>query len=81
MSYFKCPNCSHVTHIFGHDGVTKSATDLGVDLLGDIPLHVDIMEGADAGRPVVVSKPDSDLAKAYLAIAERVAKKLESSSG
>jgi ATP-binding protein involved in chromosome partitioning len=76
MSYFCCPNCNHVTHIFGKDGVTRSAQDLGVDLLGDIPLNTQIMTGADQGRPIVVAQPDGDLAEAYLAIADKLIAKL-----
>ncbi|KAI9006942.1 P-loop containing nucleoside triphosphate hydrolase protein [Hyaloraphidium curvatum] len=76
MSYFTCPNCSHVTHIFGHGGVAKSAADMGIDLLGDIPLHTDIMVGADKGRPIVVSHPEGELARAYQLTADRVIEKL-----
>lgn len=76
MSYFCCPNCNHVTHIFGQDGVTRSAKAVGVDLLGDIPLHTDIMIGADAGRPIVVSQPETDLAQAYMGVADKVIAKL-----
>ena len=27
--------------------------------VGDIPLHIDIRETADSGKPIVVSQPDS----------------------
>ncbi|RXM92432.1 Iron-sulfur protein NUBPL [Acipenser ruthenus] len=59
MSVFHCPNCNHKTHIFGEDGATELANSLGVEVLGDIPLHINIREMSDKGQPVVVSKPDS----------------------
>jgi ATP-binding protein involved in chromosome partitioning len=72
MSYFFCPKCGEQTDIFGHGGAKATAGELGVDFLGEIPLHLDIRETSDAGRPIVVSKPDSEHAKAYRAVADKV---------
>nr|XP_028576943.1 iron-sulfur protein NUBPL isoform X6 [Podarcis muralis] len=76
MSLFQCPKCKHETHIFGTDGVRNLACDLGLDVLGDIPLHVHIRETSDAGKPIVVSQPQSDVAQAYLKIAAEIVKRL-----
>uniref|UniRef100_A0A4W6CLM7 Iron-sulfur cluster transfer protein NUBPL n=1 Tax=Lates calcarifer TaxID=8187 RepID=A0A4W6CLM7_LATCA len=59
MSVFQCPNCNHQTHIFGSDGARQLAETLGVQFLGDVPLHLNIREMSDRGKPVVVSSPDS----------------------
>lgn len=80
MSVFHCPNCNHKTHIFGEDGATELANSLGVEVLGDIPLHINIREMSDKGQPVVVSKPDSPEAKAYLKVAAQVVKRLPAPS-
>ena len=42
-----------------------------MDFLGEIPLHMDIRETSDSGKPIVVSDPDSEYAKAYRAIADK----------
>ncbi|XP_069065192.1 iron-sulfur cluster transfer protein NUBPL isoform X1 [Pleurodeles waltl] len=76
MSVFQCPKCNHETHIFGAGGAEKLAETIGVDFLGDIPLHLTIRETSDQGRPVVVSQPDSNEAKAYLKIAAEVVRRL-----
>ncbi|XP_015720430.1 iron-sulfur protein NUBPL isoform X2 [Coturnix japonica] len=76
MSVFQCPKCKHETHIFGADGVRDLAKTLGLDVLGDIPLHVNIRETCDSGQPVVISQPQSDAAKAYLKIAVEIVKRL-----
>ena len=76
MSYFACPKCGEQTDIFGHGGAKATANELGVDFLGEIPLHLDIRETSDAGRPIVVSKPDSEHAKAYRAVADKVWEKI-----
>ncbi|XP_029454769.1 iron-sulfur protein NUBPL isoform X1 [Rhinatrema bivittatum] len=80
MSVFQCPNCKHETHIFGAEGARYLAESLGLDILGDIPLHVNIREASDKGQPVVISQPQSNEAKAYLQIATEVARRLLISS-
>ncbi|KAM9356152.1 iron-sulfur cluster transfer protein NUBPL isoform 2-T2 [Pholidichthys leucotaenia] len=77
MSVFQCPNCSHQTHIFGSDGARQLADTLGVKLLGDIPLHLNIREMSDRGQPVVISSPDSSEAVAYKKVAAAVVQRLQ----
>ncbi|XP_049917622.1 iron-sulfur protein NUBPL [Epinephelus moara] len=77
MSVFQCPKCNHQTHIFGSDGARQLADTLGVNFLGDIPLHLNIREMSDRGTPVVVSSPDSPEAEAYRKVASAVVQRLE----
>ncbi|MEZ5651653.1 MAG: Mrp/NBP35 family ATP-binding protein [Burkholderiaceae bacterium] len=72
MSMHVCPKCGHEQHIFGHGGVAAEADKIGVPLLGEIPLHLDIRTAADGGAPVVVSRADSPEAQAFRAIAKRM---------
>ncbi|XP_012902900.1 iron-sulfur protein NUBPL isoform X1 [Mustela nigripes] len=76
MSVFQCPKCKQRTHIFGADGARRLARTLDLDVLGDIPLHLNIRETSDTGQPIVFSQPESDEAKAYLRIAAEVVKRL-----
>lgn len=76
MSTFTCANCGHHHDIFGLDGAKKKCENLGLDFLGDIPLHPDICASADAGRPTMVSSPDSPQAQAFAAIAKTVTSKI-----
>ena len=80
MSYFRCPNCGHESHIFSHGGAHEEADRLGVEFLGEIPLDIDIRTTSDSGQPIVVSQPESDHAKVYRGIADRVWAKLSASS-
>lgn len=66
MSVFKCSKCGHEEHIFGHGGVDAAANDLGIKVLGHIPLVTLIRERADQGAPVVVADPTSSVAQAYI---------------
>ena len=61
-------------YIFGQDGGANMARELGVDLLGRIPLVQGIRESGDAGEPVALgSRPDS---LAFLDLAGKLAEKL-----
>ncbi|MER3421325.1 MAG: hypothetical protein C4290_12755 [Chloroflexota bacterium] len=76
MSYFLCPNCSTRHEIFGHGGARNAADELGIDFLGEIPLDMSVRSGSDDGKPIVAVAPESPAARAFIAIAERVAAKL-----
>jgi len=72
MSYFCCPACGHRTEVFGHGGARAEAERLGVEFLGEVPLHIAIRETSDSGHPIVVSDPDGEHAQAFRRIARRV---------
>ena len=69
MSTHICSNCGHEEHIFGHGGVRAEAERLGVPLLAEIPLHLDIRIASDGGAPIVVSKPESAQAQSFRQLA------------
>jgi len=62
------------SEVFGSGGGERLATELGVPLLGSVPLDARIRESGDSGTPLVLSDPDCDSAKAIVAIAERLDK-------
>jgi ATP-binding protein involved in chromosome partitioning len=76
MSYYVCPKCGHREEIFKHGGGSRTAAQLRVPFLGEIPLDPRVAVGGDAGRPIVASEPESPAARAYAAIAEAVARQL-----
>lgn len=77
MSYYICEKCGHRADIFGHEGAKKTAEQMGVPFLGEIPLHYDIRENADNGTPIVFAEPESPHTKAYEAIAAKVKAELK----
>ncbi len=76
MSWFVCGRCSEEHFIFDHGGAERAAKRLGVPYLGGIPLEKSIREEADAGAPVVVSRPDTAGAKAFRDVASAVAARI-----
>jgi ATP-binding protein involved in chromosome partitioning len=73
MSYFVCPHCGEKTSVFGEGGGEEAARTLGVPLIGQIPIMVELREGGDAGIPIVVSHPDSPAGIALREAARRLA--------
>jgi ATP-binding protein involved in chromosome partitioning len=76
MSWFECPHCGKPSPIFGSGGGQRLATEVGLPLLGQIPLFGRVLEGGDSGAPIVLSDPQSSAARALFAIAEGVAEQL-----
>jgi ATP-binding protein involved in chromosome partitioning len=72
MSGFVCPHCGESTDIFKRGGGERTARALNTAFLGAVPLDPAIVEGGDAGAPVVVAQPDGPHAEAFRKIAEAV---------
>jgi ATP-binding protein involved in chromosome partitioning len=76
MSYFSPPDQpDNRYYIFGKDGAKNLAADLGVPLLGEIPLVQSICEAGDAGRPAVM-QDTTPQAIAYMEMASKVAQQV-----
>ncbi|KAM0307861.1 hypothetical protein HYE67_000457 [Fusarium culmorum] len=81
MSLFQCPHCHGETSIFGSNArVEKLCQEHQIDFLGDIPLHPNIGDDGDRGKPTVVAEPESERAAAFLKIAQDICPKIELSS-
>jgi ATP-binding protein involved in chromosome partitioning len=72
MAGFVCPHCGEVTHVFRQGGGERTAEVVGTPFLGSIPLDPAIVEGGDAGTPIVVSQPEGPHADAFRKVAEAV---------
>ena len=77
MSYFTPPDLpDRRYYIFGRGGGQRTAQELGVDFLGEVPIDPRVVEGGDAGKPILVHAPESDAARAFRNLAGAVARKL-----
>ena len=70
MSTMSCPHCEKDIDVFKKGGGQKLAEELVLPYLGSIPLDGDIVANSDSGQPVVLSRPDSTAAKAFMKLAE-----------
>jgi ATP-binding protein involved in chromosome partitioning len=69
MSWFRGDD-GKAYEIYGAGGGQELAADLGVPLLGQIPLVPALRSGGDQGAPIVVADPDDEASRAFVAIAE-----------
>jgi ATP-binding protein involved in chromosome partitioning len=72
MSYFLCPNDGNRYAIFGSGGGEREAARLGVPLLAQIPLEMDVRESGDKGVPLTFSDPESQTARLFYQIAQAI---------
>ncbi|MFT4614058.1 MAG: ATP-binding protein involved in chromosome partitioning [Bacteroidia bacterium] len=73
MAVHICSQCGHHEHIFGEKGGERMALEYGVPLLVSLPLSLSIREQTDAGRPTVISDPDSAESQLYHKAAKAIA--------
>ncbi len=59
--------------IFGSGGGEELAGDLGIPLLGKLPLVPALREGGDEGRPITAVDPESEAAQCFQEIARKIA--------
>jgi ATP-binding protein involved in chromosome partitioning len=75
MSGFVDPETGRRFDLFASGGGRRLADELGVPLLGSIPLQPRLTELADAGQPIVVAEPESPAAQALRAVAQELQRK------
>jgi ATP-binding protein involved in chromosome partitioning len=78
MSFLSCPHCHERIDVFSHGGGRKTALEMKVHFLGELPLDPAIRVGGDSGQPIVQRKgegePFLELARNAAARAEEVSK-------
>ena len=72
MSYLELPDGTRMD-IFGSGGGQELARVTETTFLGSIPIDQNVRIGGDTGRPIVVSYPDSPVAKALTEMAQKIA--------
>jgi ATP-binding protein involved in chromosome partitioning len=73
MSAFVPPDLPERRYaLFGSGGGQRLAEEAGVPLLAQLPMEMAVVEGGDAGLPVVLTAPESVSAKAFQALAARL---------
>jgi ATP-binding protein involved in chromosome partitioning len=71
MSGFTTPDGQHFD-LFGSGGGQELADDLGVPLIGQVPLDPMVVEGGDGGAPVTDADPTAPSAQAFISSAGRI---------
>jgi ATP-binding protein involved in chromosome partitioning len=64
-------------YIFGKEGGKQLANELGLVLLGQIPLVQSICESADQGKPITYTNEPDILTNSFVSLAENIIKRLK----
>jgi ATP-binding protein involved in chromosome partitioning len=75
MSGFVDPESGRRFELFSSGGGQRLADELGVDLLGSVPLQPRMAELADAGHPILVAEPDSAASGELQGVADQLLRK------
>jgi ATP-binding protein involved in chromosome partitioning len=71
MSGFICPDCGSEHDIFGSGGGAAIAREMGIEVLGRIPIEPGVRTGGDAGVPITSPQhPGADTSAAAAALRE-----------
>ena len=76
MSWLECPHCGKPMTLFGEGGGQRLADEVGLPLLGQVPLYPPVMQGGDTGVPIVVADPTSSATRALRGITEKIEQRL-----
>ena len=75
MSYMEDTD-GEKSFLFGEGGGNETASSLNTNLLGQIPLDINIRKGGDLGIPIVINAKESNASKEFIAIADQLIEKL-----
>lgn len=72
MAFFPHPTTGEPLPLFGRGGARAEAERLSAPFLGEIPIDPKLREGADEGRPLLATSPESPTAQAFMEAARRL---------
>ena len=72
MSMHVCSNCGHEEAIFGQGGGMAVASDYETELLGQLPLTLQVREQSDAGTPIIIADSNASTSVTMRSVAAKV---------
>ncbi|WWC92963.1 uncharacterized protein L201_007926 [Kwoniella dendrophila CBS 6074] len=75
MSHFTCTSCTTPHELFGSSkNFEKAANELGLEVLGKLPLVTSVSDGGDSGRPIMVqsNKEGEEVRQTMKSVSEKV---------
>jgi len=72
MSGFICPHCGKEVDIFSKGGGKELAERMKVPFLGAVPLDPDIVKSGDSGQPYILTYTNTETAKRFDEIVEKI---------
>src|SRR3974377_1307556 len=60
MSFMNCPHCHKRIDVFSHGGGRRTASEMQVHFLAELPLDPQVREGGDSGQPIVLREGEGE---------------------
>src|ERR1051326_3912434 len=60
MSFLSCPHCNERIDVFSHGGGRRTAEEMQVNFLAELPLDPKVRMGGDSGNPAVLRKEEGE---------------------
>jgi ATP-binding protein involved in chromosome partitioning len=80
MSYMVAPKSGERIDVFGEGGGRRTAEQMKVPFLGELPLEPQVRIGGDSGSPIVLRGEDDAAASAFIGIAREIVHRTEEAS-
>ena len=77
MSFLNCPHCNERIDVFSHGGGRRTAEEMKVHFLGELPLHPAVRVGGDSGKPIVLEGGSGKPGEGFLELARNTMKRIE----
>ena len=78
MSGLVCPHCNCSIDLFGSGGGERTANQMNIPFLGQVPFDPEMVSCGDSGVAYQEQHPDSPVTLAFQAIADRLIASLQS---
>ena len=77
MSYFICNECEKKHYIFGKQSHNKLTNDLGIEVLGELPISENFIKHHDTEHPIIKQKQNDVIFKSFFDICQKVLSKIK----
>ena len=77
MSYFICNQCEKKHYIFGKNSSHKLTNNLGIEVLGELPISENLIRNYDIEHPILKQKQNDVIFKSFFEICQKVLIKIK----
>src|SRR5580698_271830 len=77
MSYLICPHCQERIDVFSHGGGRRTAAEMKVHFLAELPLNPAVRVGGDSGKPIALSADPGGAGAGFLELARNTIARIE----
>ena len=77
MSYYICDRCEKKHYIFGKQSSYKLANDLGIEVLGELPISESLIKNHDFKHPTIMKEQGNVIFKSFFDICQKVLSKIK----